>query len=174
MRAGGPSAERRDEAGETLIETLVTMILMGLAVVGILAGLVSVARLSSVNSRTTHVRNSAQSYAELLKQPVETWAYVACADETTYPAIDPDVLPDGYTAEIIEVQHAGLVPNGSASNITATWGATCQSPDKGLQRIIVEVEIDGGLDDTRRQTVAIVKRDAVCSHTYQNVDQGPC
>jgi type II secretory pathway pseudopilin PulG len=176
VETGGSNGAGDGERGETLLEMLITIILMGTAVVGILAGLVAVTNLASRNSQTTHVRNSAQSYAELLKQPVQSFEYVPCADASTYGAIPADLLPTDYEAEIVAIQYAALVPNGGPANsvrFNDAQPSTCPTTDNGLQRLVIEVRSGPG-GDALSETVAIVKRDARCSGTYQNVDQGPC
>jgi type II secretory pathway pseudopilin PulG len=182
VETGGSIDTRAGERGETLLEMLITIILVGTAVIGILAGLVAVTNLASRNSQVTHVRNTAQSYAEMLKQPVDAFEYVPCAlaptptTPGTYPDIDASLLPAGYTAVIKEIHHATLIPNGSPSqNVSWTAGlpTSCPTSDQGLQRLVVEVQVTSG-GPTRAATVTVIKRDARCSGTYQNVDQGPC
>lgn len=178
----GAERRRDGESGETLLELLITMILMGLAVVAILSGLFAVTRLADYNSKTTHVGSSAQSYAEQLKQPVvlgavADYTYVPCA--TVTPASYPDFtgyLPNTstYTARIVTIEYISILPSGSSGS-QPTWSTTCPSTDYGLQRITVEVEVDDGVSNESEQ-VTLVKRDASCSYssTYDNLDQGPC
>ncbi len=158
------------------METLITLILMGLAILGILTGLASLSRLSSAASETTQVRNTAQSYAELLKQPVDAATgvptYVHCATAATLPAPDPDMVPDGYTVEIERVEYATNMPTATSSALAFAWSTTCPANDRGLQRIQVRVESNGLMD--RSETVTVIKRDQSCVHTYTNVDLGPC
>jgi type II secretory pathway pseudopilin PulG len=176
VETGGSNGAGDGERGETLLEMLITIILMGTAVVGILAGLIAVTNLAARNSQTTHVRNSAQSYAELLKQPVDAFEYVPCADESTYGAIPADLLPTDYEAEVVLVEYARVIPNGGPGNsvqFNDTLPSGCPTTDNGLQRLVIEVR-SGPDADATSETVVIVKRDARCSGTYQNVDQGPC
>jgi len=167
---GGQQTERDAERGETLIEILITMIVMGIAVVALLAGLAATVRLGTHNSQVTHVRNSAQTYAEMLKAPVGALVYEPCG---TYGTLDQSFLPNAsYSARIKSVEYVTIVPDGNIRD-AATWGSAC-SVDKGLQRLVIEVKVtSGGMSSI--ETVAIIKRDARCtSSTYQSIDQGPC
>jgi type II secretory pathway pseudopilin PulG len=170
--AGRPIDVPVHERGETLFEILITLILMGVVIVGILAGLASVTRLAAYNSQTTHVRNTAQSYAELLKQPVGAAEYQPCATAASYPPMTGTMAPStSYTATVIAVHYATLLPSG-APGTNVTWGTGPCTTDLGLQRLEIEVRV--GTGPTRSETVTIIKRDARCSHSYQNTDQGPC
>ncbi|HEX7135201.1 MAG TPA: hypothetical protein VF228_21690 [Iamia sp.] len=178
------------EAGETLIEILVTLILMGTAVIGILAGIASVLHLSDINSRRTHVGNTAQTFAEQIKQPVLDMVYKPCATvpvsptapatTTTYPPFS-GTLPGSagtYTARVTNVAYINVI---SASGGTNTWTSSCTptaaGTDRGLQRLTIQVEVTIG-GGTTTETLSVVKRDARCnvqySSLYVNTNQGPC
>lgn len=191
---------RSTEAGETLTETLMTMVLMSLVVLGLLAGLFAVARIVDRNNRVTHAGNTAQSFVEQLKQPVNvcqeadtndcdeagaSWLdgfeYVECADAGTYREFE-GVLPDqdegddpddsAYEVRIADVQYASSIPAGSSA---ITWSDACPSVDLGLQLITVEVTATRG-SQAITETVPLVKRDARCEYSpeYESTDEGPC
>jgi Tfp pilus assembly protein PilV len=176
--AGAAAGDR----GETLIEILVTIILMGLAVVGILAGTITALRISDANARRTHTGNTAQSFAEELKQPVQGMEYIPCAKPAPstphYPAYS-GTLPSGatYTATIADIKYVNAIPTGGG---VATWTSACTvaaGTDSGLQRITLEVEV-ANVAGTTTETLTVVKRDARCtiqySAQYTNSDRGPC
>ena len=162
------------EAGETLIETLITIALMGVVVVAILAGVLTAIRVSGDAELATRAANGTQAYAEQLKQPVETMEYKPCATgpsgANAYPAIT-STLPGSFTAEVIEVEYLSApVATGSSP----TWSSSCGS-DLGLQRLTVEVSTPDGTAG-KTEVVRLVKRDSRCNYSglYQNRDQGPC
>lgn len=179
MRHVGGRTDNRDrdtntgERGETLLEILITVMLMGIAVVGILAGLFSVIRIADRTTRSTQAANTAQSFAENLKQPVSTLQYVPCA--TGYP--DFAAVPAAtYTAQITKVERLSqvIVPGNQPAWTDAPCAAA--TDDRGLQRLTITVTSDDGTGPIV-QTLRIVKRDARCSQyssLYANSNQGPC
>lgn len=176
MRASGRVSS--SERGETLVETLITMALMSVIVLGLLAGLAAVSKLVSHNNRVTNASNTAQSYAEQLKQPVDdhvaSMEYRSCVDgPVDYPAFTGQVPSAAYTVEIDEVQFASALTGGGSPAVT--WSPDCPSQDLGLQLITVEVTVTRG-SRSLTETVAIVKRDARCDYSvdYENLDLGPC
>lgn len=181
MEAGGPTIDLRDERGETVLEIVITVLIMGIAIVGLLAGLVTIGRTAENNARTTHVGNSAQAFAEEVKQPVLAGAtnpnatYVDCA--TTYPAFS-GTLPTSatYVATITGIEYLATVPTGPGT--APTFDGACggaADPDLGLQRVTLEVSVtaDG---TTTAETMTFIKRDTGCTYStgFQNADQGPC
>lgn len=172
--------EGRSERGETLIETLVTIVLMGLTVVALLAGFVTVARLVDRNSRMTHAGNTAQSYAEQLKQPVDdviaAMEYQPCtAGPVEYPGFEGELPGSAYAAEVVpgSLRFAQDVSGGGSG--TVSWSESCPTEDRGLQLMVVEVTVDSG-DAPIVESVPVVKRDARCEYSaeYENTDMGPC
>jgi len=164
------------ESGETLIEILIALILMGVAITGLLAGVFAVGAVANKNAERTHVGNSAQAFAEELKQPIDpslplAFTYVDCAP--TYPTFS-GTLPGAttYSASILDIEYATSLPGPTSS---LAWGSTCPADDLGLQLVTIEVEFTSGSTVTT-ETITIVKRDAACTYSvaFQNTDQGPC
>jgi type II secretory pathway pseudopilin PulG len=176
---GAPPQQHEGEEGETLIELLIAMILMGVAVIAVLASLISVVNLATHNEQVTQIANTSQSYAQLLKQPVQSgqYTYKPCANPGDYPVLTAPLLPTGYSAKIDKVEYATQVPAQGGAAETINWGSTCPTTDLGLQRLTITVTVTkASAGPATSQTVAIVKRDARCSYSplYQNVDKGPC
>jgi prepilin-type N-terminal cleavage/methylation domain-containing protein len=74
----------RSETGMTLVEVLITISILGIAVVGILSGLGSTSRASHVHRRHVDLDVVVRSYAEAIKEKVRLGGYVNCATENTY------------------------------------------------------------------------------------------
>jgi len=112
----GPRGPRR-ERGETLIEVLGTVVLMGIGFVALLNGIFTVVKISDLNQQRTKASIAVQSWAEALQQPaleippttaasqvpqVDFTTYVPCATNGAYPApsASSGSLPVGYTVSM--------------------------------------------------------------------------
>lgn len=73
------------EAGETLLEVLFSVMLMGVAFTAILGGMFTSARVAKLNQEKTRASVALQAYAERLLQPVGNTAYRPCAPSDTAP-----------------------------------------------------------------------------------------
>lgn len=176
------------------METLITVILMGMAVLGILAGLVAVVLVVDHNSRVTHAGNTNQSYIEQLKQPVDSveagvadMEYEPCATVANYNTDFKFIggLPDGkapgvseYTVEVTDVKYTTKPIPPAVYPTVVPWSSSCTpATDGGLQLLTVRVRVQRGTQIIT-ETVPLIKRDARCkaiySPDYVNTDQGPC
>jgi Tfp pilus assembly protein PilV len=138
---------RRDEAGTTLVEVLMTVAILGIAVVAIVAGM------GTSIIGTDHHRKQAQAQTVLLSaadavksQTVNP--YQACATTTSYAAGGGVSLPAGWTPSAVTVRSVTYW-NGSA------FASSCAAPDSKLQLIEIEV---ASPDGRATESVAIVKR----------------
>ncbi len=107
------------EAGETLIELLITIMLLGLAVVTMVGGLLVLTASSVFYQDETQVQNGLYDWAST----VAAMPYTACVTAGAVPG--PPDLPAKYTATVTSVEYW----NGSA------FTATCPSPDTGVARL---------------------------------------
>jgi type II secretory pathway pseudopilin PulG len=139
--------DRAADGGETLIELLVAMVVIGIAVVGILGALSLAAGASSAAKGQARGRAVLASWAESLSAVADTggYRYTACASAGTFPA--PAGLPTGYGAAVSAVRYW----NGTA------WSATCGT-DQGLQRLTLTVTSPAGLLPGTSQTLDVVVR----------------
>ena len=163
------SARRRrrgHERGESLIEILIAISIVGLGVVGILTAIGSTSRLSGVSREGSHADQVLVRYAEnLIAAPYATCSsgvapYAAAATS----AIPSTNLPDGIT-----VGAAGTVAasptafelsvesvaywNGDLT--PATFSTTCPTTDLGSQELTLLVHAGDG---SFARTMTIVKR----------------
>ncbi|NEA32326.1 type II secretion system protein [Streptomyces sp. SID13031] len=128
MRGG--SAER----GESLLELVVAIALMGVAIVAVMSGLTTTVLLSDVQRKEATASSAVRAYAEALQQFVASGHYVACASAGSY-AVPGFTPPAGFTARIV----AGSVRYWAG----ALWLPLCL-PDRGLQKLRVSVESTDG------------------------------
>ncbi|WP_129337954.1 type IV pilus modification PilV family protein [Cellulomonas endophytica] len=127
---------RGRDAGESLVEILLSVMIIGIAVTAILGGVGLAARASSQDERQIQAQALLRSWAEHVQARTTDSTYVACATTATYsgstwaytspaPAgLEP--LPAGFTASVTEVQYWD--PS------TTSFGSTCGT-DSGVQRV---------------------------------------
>ncbi len=160
------SSSARAQAGETLIELLVTIAIVSIGVVTIVTAIGSTFNWVT-NSRTaSHSDQLLVRYAEALSAV----AYEPCTSGTTpytaaaIVAVPSTALPDGIvagspgsvaeTAEAFELSIDSVTYwNGDLA--PATFSTTCPSPDSGSQALTIRARAgDGSID----RTITIVKR----------------
>ena len=150
-----PRGPRRDQAGVSLIEVLISVFLVSLVVLGLAAGFLTIVRVNADTAERQVVDQAIGSYTESLT----TAQYLPCDDPTqpgsivaytsTYPAGSWTPTPaSGVTANIVGVEYW----NGTSGFADACPG-TPAADDQGAQRLTVEV----AYRDTQRKA-QIVKR----------------
>jgi type II secretory pathway pseudopilin PulG len=140
------SAARPDD-GATLVETLVALVILGIAGVAILAGLQLSVMASDVHRKQTSDGAYVRGYAEAIEQYLATSSnYVKCAGAGVYsPATVGYTIPTGHSA-----QQAAAVPldgNGTA--------LTCPGGDQGIQQLRLTVSSS---DSRAVETLTVVVR----------------
>ncbi|MFI5731848.1 type II secretion system protein [Kribbella sp. NPDC051587] len=131
------------ERGESLLELVVAIALMGVAIVAVMAGLTTTVLLSDTQRKEATAVATVRNYAEALQNYVANGHYIACA--TTY-AVPGFAVPEGFTAKVV---------SGSVQYWTgALWLPLCL-PDRGLQRVRVTV---ASTDGRASQTLDVVLR----------------
>lgn len=142
-----PSAARLgDERGDTLVEILVAVAILGIAFVGILAGLATAISLSG--------RQRGQASADIVlvsaADSVKSQTYVSCptASAASYSATSGVTLPTGWSASNLTIT-AFKSWNGTA------WSATCPASDKNVQLVTITAAAPDG---KTTESVDVVKR----------------
>lgn len=118
------------ERGESLLELVIAIALMGVAIVAVMSGLTTTVLLSDVQRKEATASSTVRNYASALQQFVASGHYVACASAGTYvvPGFTP---PAGFTARVVA---------GSMRYWTGVlWLPLCL-PDRGLQKLRILVE----------------------------------
>ncbi len=133
----------RGERGETLIELVVTVAILGIAIVVVVAGLATAIVASDSHRKLASADTMVRSIAEAVKDRSVTWN--ANAD---YSAAISGVDTTGY-----QVTVARQCWTGNSGN--PTW-ADCPNGDLGLQRLTITVTSTGPRAESG--SVTIIKR----------------
>jgi prepilin-type N-terminal cleavage/methylation domain-containing protein len=146
-----------EERGETLLELLVAVTILGVVVVALVGGLRTSVLMSDLHRKQATAGAVVRDYAEAIEASVGTGGYVACATTASYVAPTGFSPPAGFTRSVV----AGSMRywNGTA------WQPTCGT-DSGLQRLTIAVtSTDGRADE--RLTIVVRKPcrvvDALCA-----------
>lgn len=118
-----------DDRGDTLIEVLIAIVIMGIAAAGIFGGLLTSVNLSSYHRSQSSAGVAVRNYGEAVVNYVGASGYSSCATVSAYaPATVGYAAPSGYTASTVTVQYW----TGSV------WSSSCAT-DLGLQQLTLKV-----------------------------------
>lgn len=123
--------------GETLLEVLAAVIILGFAGLAVLVGVGVGARTSDINRKQSTDSSYAHSYAEYLEQWVATGHYTPCAPAHTYDAATVGfVVPQDLSGA-----NRYKATQGTAAHTwnpaTSTWVAC--TADTGTQQVLLTV-----------------------------------
>jgi type II secretory pathway pseudopilin PulG len=139
-------AARGDDEGVTLVELILTVAIMGIAVVTIVGGAMTSILDSDYNHKQADAANILQAYAD----SVAALAYQPCSASYA-PAYTP---PTGYTVGIVGTEYWDTV--------TSAFIATCPAADFGLERLTLQV---ASSDSRANEVLQVEKRIAVTGQT---------
>lgn len=152
---------QRDDRGETLVELVVAIAILGIAAVAILQGL-----MVSIQSSVMH-RNDAsggayvRSFAEAIQTDVDTNGYRTCANaQSGYAGVAVPDLPAGYTMTVTAV-HSW---DGSA------WGPCTAA---GVQRLDLRVTTTGDALHRADERLTVILR-RPCNGPAATAGANPC
>ena len=127
-----PAEPLRPEAGETLIEVLISSALMGLLVVAIVGGFSTVLMASRVHRNQADANVSLVEAMEKVRAPENS--RVCAANDASHPY--RSVLPAGVS--IVSIEYQSVTTDGSG-NPAVGWTGTCDlSSPSTLQRITLQ------------------------------------
>ena len=115
----------RAEAGETLLELIITIAIMGLSVVAVLGGVLIAIQTTNLHRQHTQTQAKLRNWAESISGDT---TYTTCPGPADFP-VAPS-MPTGFTATITAVQHW----NGT------DFGGTCAT-DTGVQKVTLQVSV---------------------------------
>jgi type II secretory pathway pseudopilin PulG len=137
----------RGERGDTLVEILVAVTILGIAFVAILAGLATTIRLSGQQRGRTNADTVLVGAADSVKNQT----YVSCptASASSYTPTSGVTLPSGWSASNVTMT--------IKYRDTNTWSATCPSTDQNVQLLTITAAAPDGKSS---ESVEVVKRRA--------------
>jgi type II secretory pathway pseudopilin PulG len=136
------------DAGETLVELLVTVVILGIATSGISAALLATVDASGLHRQQVLARAALRSWAE----QIGTGTYVNCAVASNFAAPSP-ALPSGLTAAVAGVSYW----NGTS------FAGSC-GVDTGVQKVRLRITAANGLSTPlSREVEVIVRKPCVAS-----------
>ena len=117
-----------DEGGETLLELVVAITILGVCVVAVGAGVVMSVRISTIHRDQATADATLHNYAETV-----VGSYQACAPTgpPNYPASLSLAAPAGFIAPTANVRYWNAA--------TSTFTDTCPSADPGLQQVTLNL-----------------------------------
>ncbi|TCO45510.1 prepilin-type N-terminal cleavage/methylation domain-containing protein [Kribbella antiqua] len=129
------SGRSASERGESLLEVLIAVAIMGIAAVAIMAGLTTSVLMSDIHRKQATAGTAVRDYAEALQTFVATGDnYVPCATAAAY-ALPSFTVPAGYAKSVV----AGSTRYWDG----ASWQSSCGT-DKGLQKLTIQVASSDG------------------------------
>ena len=152
---------QRCDRGETLIELVVAVAILGLAAVAILGALMTSIRTSVMHRSDASGGAYVRSFAEAIQTDVDTHGYKTCANAPSgYASVAVPDLPAGYTKTVTAVRSW----NGS------TWG-TCTVD--GIQRLDLRVTTTGTPPLQAEEKLTVVLRQP-CNGSASSAGANPC
>jgi type II secretory pathway pseudopilin PulG len=159
-----PGRSARPEAGELLVETMMTVAIIGIAFVAVFGAVFTAIRIADKATKTSKADAVVRAYAEELKKPDGLSTYVPCTvagGTVTYPAaLNPWTPPapyaTQYTATIKQIRYL----TGYTAGVPQ-WSTTCPAADLGAQELTLSAT--GPVSDPAvrgTEQVVITKRDA--------------
>lgn len=137
MKVLRPRRTGRD-SGESLLELIITMMIMGIAVPAVIAAVLAAVGASSQDRRLVQAQQLLTSWSESIeKANADDAAYTSCPALTYYAtgAFSPAAVPAGFHASVASIDYWDA---GTSSF------AGCAA-DAGVRRLQLRVDVDAAL-----------------------------
>jgi type II secretory pathway pseudopilin PulG len=142
-----PRRQRRSDAGESLVELLITVVILGTSVVGVLGAVATAVGASSFDKRQVQAQALLRTWGEQIAA-VDDAGYGDCLSASEVAAATPASVPAEFTARVSRVTYW----DGSA------FAAGCTA-DPGLRLVRLELTaVDSLLHPGSTQTLDVVVR----------------
>ena len=141
----------QSDAGFSLAEILVTIVIVGITFTAILGGIITSITASALQRNEANADAVARSAGEWVKDSVQN-PYVSCASSYSLSGLSK---PSGFSVRITEVEYWTWEQSTVPAAYAADFQATCPSPDHGIQRITIEAT---SADSQVTETVQVIKR----------------
>ena len=141
------SRHRHDDRGETLLELVITIAILGVCVVGIGAGIALSIKISSIHRDQATADAFLHNYAETLQN-----SYTACTGGVApnYVSIGSLAAPSGFKTPTAAVKFW----NAAASPASFST-ASCPASDPGLQQVTLGLDSTDGFTS---ETLVVILR----------------
>lgn len=155
---------QREDRGDTLVELLVSIVILGFAAVAILAGFEVSISASALGRNQSTSDAYVRTVAEAINTYISTSAnYKACASANYYTGTKSSTSAgyDHYTTRAVFDLPAGYtVTQGTATAWNGSAFAACSpSTDYGMQQIVLTVKSGGvGVRQASEQLTVILRR----------------
>jgi type II secretory pathway pseudopilin PulG len=135
MRIRGAFA--RGEAGESLLEIIITIMIIGLAIPAVVGAVLAAIGSSSQDRRQVQAQQLLTSWSETIAKHNDDGSYTACPATSYYATgtFAPAAVPAGFAVSVASIDYWDTA--------TSTF-AGCAA-DKGIRRLRLRVNVDAGL-----------------------------
>jgi hypothetical protein len=143
---------RRGDAGETLVELLITIVVLGTSVLGVMGAVATAVGTSTLDRRQVQAQAVLRGWGEKVAG-VDDAAYGDCLGTSGVAAATPApaALPAGFGAAVTGVSYWNTA--------TGAFGAACTpGSDPGLRRVTLRLTADSLLYPGFTQTLDVVVR----------------
>ncbi len=152
--AAEPAPRRRTQRGETLIESLIAIVVLSVVAAAAYAGLRTAITVSAQHKETAVAETLLRTAAERLQDPTSAYVPLAgCAGAGTYTGLPTRA---GYGPIAVEVRFWTPPSNVAVTSLPVEFqpAGTCPPSDPGLQAIELSVQTPQG----HVERLEIVKR----------------
>lgn len=140
----------RDEAGETLVEVLVAVAILGLAAVAVLAGVELAVKSSTIGRNQATSGSYVRSLAESIQNSVAASGYQKCGGGAylTSGVLTSAGIPSTYTVTVVS----------TSAWTSSGWVACTNTLDNGVQRLDLKVTSPGDIVHRANETLSVIIR----------------